>query len=131
MVYNDISSADPNDHARYLVAAGRIEGGGTQEESILRSTPMLYQQYYWATEFISQYGPWAGCLAYNSALMDDPNIKNYITSETIINQEFIKSTSYKVQDRYSDTVNVENNSIESLLDNTYQDLLILLSKNIL
>ena len=54
-----------------------------------------------------------------------------MTNETIINQEFIRSTSYKVQDRYSDTVNVENNSIENLLDNTFQDLLIILSQNIL
>ena len=50
--------------------------------------------------------------------------------DKILNQVFISSLTYKVQNKYSDTINLENKSIENLIDKTYQELLIKLSQSI-
>ena len=54
-----------------------------------------------------------------------------MTNNEILNENFVSSLSYKVQDQHSDTIKLEKRSIENLLDKTYQDLLIKLSENIL
>ena len=43
----------------------------------------------------------------------------------------LSSSSYKVQDQHSETIKLENRTIENLINKTYQDLLIKLSENIL
>ena len=58
-------------------------------------------------------------------------VKNYLTDNKILDQNFISSISYKVQDQYSETIKLENKSIENLINKTYQELLINLSENIL
>ena len=58
-------------------------------------------------------------------------VKNYLTNDTLLDKNFITSSSYKVQDQYSETVKHENRVIENLINKTYQDLLIKLSENIL
>jgi len=58
-------------------------------------------------------------------------VKNYLTNDTLLDKNFISSSSYKVQDQYSDTVKLENLVIENLINITYQELLIKLSENIL
>ena len=40
----------------------------------------------------------------------------------------ILSSSYKVQDQYSDTKEIENRAIENLINKTHQDLLIKISE---
>ena len=57
-------------------------------------------------------------------------VKDYLTSQVILDETFISSLSYKVHDNYSDTIEAENRSIESLINKTYQELLIKLSQNI-
>ena len=57
-------------------------------------------------------------------------IKDFVTDNEILNETFISSLTYKVQSQYSDTVNLENRSIETLINNTYQKLLTKLSQNI-
>ena len=49
----------------------------------------------------------------------------------ILDSEFALSSSYKVQDQHSETINFENKSTEKLIKQTYQELLIKLSENIL
>ena len=58
-------------------------------------------------------------------------VKNYLTNDTLLDKNFISSSSYKVQDQYSETIKHENRVIENLINKTYQDLLIKLSENIL
>ena len=58
-------------------------------------------------------------------------VKDYLTSLENLNQNFNSYASYKVQDQYSETVKLENKTIENLLDKTYQDLLLKMSENIL
>jgi len=69
-------------------------------------------------------------LEYQIVLNTKVNITNYITNETILNQTFTTSRNYKTQDQYFDTLKLENQYTEDLIDKTYKDLLIKLSQNI-
>jgi len=70
-------------------------------------------------------------LEYKITLNTDVKVTDFITKDKILNQIFTSSLTYKVQDNYSDTVNLENRSIENLLNKTYQELLIRLAQNII
>jgi len=69
-------------------------------------------------------------LEYKITLNTEVKIKDFVTDDKILNQTFISSLTYKVQNQYSDTVNLENKSIETLINKTYQEILIKLSQNI-
>ena len=58
-------------------------------------------------------------------------VTNYLTNDKILDSKFSLSSSYKVQDQYSDTIKLENKSTGNLINLTYQELLIKLSENIL
>jgi hypothetical protein len=58
-------------------------------------------------------------------------IKNYLTNKKLLDKNFIFSSSYKVQDQYSETIKLENKLVENLINQTYQELIIKLSENIL
>ena len=58
-------------------------------------------------------------------------INNYLTNEKILDNNFIFSSSYKVQDQYSETIKLENQLVDNLINQTYQELFIKLSENIL
>jgi len=70
-------------------------------------------------------------LQYKITLNTDVKVTDFITKDKILNQIFISSLTYKVQNKYSDTVNLENQTIENLLNKTYQELLIRLAQNII
>ena len=70
-------------------------------------------------------------LAYKINLSTTVIVKDFITNDEILNQKFVSSLSYKVQDQYSETVKLENKSTDNLINNIYQELLIKLSQNIL
>ena len=70
-------------------------------------------------------------LEYKIILSSNITIKDYLTDDKILNQTFSYSSTYKVQDQHSETIKLENKSIENLINKTYQDLLIKMSKNIL
>ena len=57
-------------------------------------------------------------------------INDFLTDKIILNQDFIYSTSYKVQDAHSETKKLENKNIENLIDKTYQDILIKISETV-
>ena len=70
-------------------------------------------------------------LQYKITLNTDIKVTDFITKDKILNQIFVSSLTYKVQDKYSDTVNLENQIIENLLSKTYQELAIKLAQNII
>ena len=70
-------------------------------------------------------------LEYRILLSSNIIIKDYLTDDEILNQNFSYSTIYKVQDRYSETIKLENKTIKVLINKTYQNLLIKLSESIL
>ena len=70
-------------------------------------------------------------LEYRIILNGNIMIKDYLTNEEILNQNYSYSTVYKVQDQNSETKILENKSIEDLINKTYQNLLIKMSKSIL
>ena len=69
-------------------------------------------------------------LEYRISLNTNIIIKDFLTNDEILNHNYSHSSSYKVQDQHFDTRQLENKTIESLLDKTYQNLTIKLSENI-
>ena len=69
-------------------------------------------------------------LQYKITLNTDIKVTDFITKDKILNQIFVSSLTYKVQDKYSDTVDLENRSIENLLNKTYQELVTRLAQNL-
>ena len=68
---------------------------------------------------------------YKITLNADIKVTDFITKDKILDQVFISSLTYKVQDKYSDTVNLKNRSIDNLINKTYQELIIRLAENII
>ena len=54
-----------------------------------------------------------------------------MTEDQILNETFVLTSSFKVQSQHSETIKLENRSIENLVNETYENLLIKLSENIL
>lgn len=55
-------------------------------------------------------------------------INDFLTDKRILNRDFNYSVSYKVQDEHSETIKLENKNIENLVNKTYEDALIKISK---
>mgnify|MGYP001169095404 CR=1 FL=1 len=68
-------------------------------------------------------------LGYRINLSTTINIKDSISENEILNDTFFFSSTYKIQDQFSETRKLENKIIENLIDKTYQDLLIKLSES--
>ena len=58
-------------------------------------------------------------------------VRNFLTGGEILSEIFDSSSSYKVQDQYFETTQFENRSVENLINNAYEELLIKLSENML
>ena len=69
-------------------------------------------------------------LEYKIELDASIKINDFLTNDIILHQTFSSSTNYKVQDQYFETIKLENTSVENLINNMYQDLLITLSQNV-
>ena len=67
-------------------------------------------------------------LEYRIILNSNIMIKDYLTNEEILNQNFTYSSAYKVQDQYSETIKLENKSLENLINKIYQNLIIKMSE---
>ena len=70
-------------------------------------------------------------LEYKITLKTDIKVTDFLTKDKILDQIFISSLTYRVQNKYSDTVNLENKSTENLLNKTYQELVTKLAQNII
>ena len=69
-------------------------------------------------------------LEYKMNLDTKIKIVDFVSGKILLDQDFYSSLNYKKQDQYSDTIKLENQIIENLINNTYQEILINLSKNI-
>ena len=69
-------------------------------------------------------------LEYKLTLTAKIEILDFLSNDQILNQTFVSSLNYKVQSQYSETIKLENSSIEDLIDKTYKDLLVKLAQNI-
>ena len=69
-------------------------------------------------------------LEYKLTLTAKIEILDFLSNDRILNQAFVSSLNYKVQSQYSETIKLENSSIEDLIDKTYKDLLVKLVQNI-
>ena len=67
-------------------------------------------------------------LEYRNLLSSNIIIKDYLTDDEILNQNFSYSSTYKVQDKYSETKQIENKSTNDLINKTYQNLIIKMSE---
>jgi len=67
---------------------------------------------------------------YKITLTTEVKIIDFFNNNKILEDVLVASTSYKVQSQYSDTLNLENKSIDDLINNTYRDLLIKLTQNL-
>ena len=70
-------------------------------------------------------------LGYRINLSASITIKDVMGGNQILSENFSYSSTYKTQDQYFDTVKLEKQTIENLIENLYQDLLIKLSANLL
>ena len=69
-------------------------------------------------------------LEYKITLNAKIEILNSSNENVILNEVFVETSNYKVQSRYSETVKLENTSVENLINQAYQDLLIKFAQNI-
>ena len=69
-------------------------------------------------------------LQYRIILNTNIIIKDYLTDDEMLNQNFSYSSMYEAQDLYSETIKLENKSTKDLINKTYQDLLIKMSQSI-
>ena len=69
-------------------------------------------------------------LEYKITLSTQVEVLDAYTDDVVLKQNFVSSSTYKVQEQYSSTLNLENQSIENLIERTYQELLNSLSENI-
>ena len=67
---------------------------------------------------------------YKITLNTEVKIIDFFNNNKLLEDTLIASTSYKVQSQYSDTLNLENKSIDDLINNTYRDLLIKLTQTL-
>ena len=63
-------------------------------------------------------------LEYKISLNTSVIIKDFLTNSEILNYVSDSSSSYKVQDQYSETLKLEKQSLSNLIDKTYGDLVI-------
>ena len=62
-------------------------------------------------------------LGYKINLSTTITIKDVMTGNEILNENFAFSSVYKMQDQYSETIKLENQTMQNLINNTYQNLL--------
>ena len=67
-------------------------------------------------------------LEYEINLDTNITINDFLTDKKIFEQNFNYSIGYKVQDEHSDTLKLENQNINNLIEKTYQDALIKISQ---
>ena len=70
-------------------------------------------------------------LGYRVSLSTTITAKDLMTGNEILNETFFYSSTYKTQDEFFETKKLENQTIENLINTTYQDLLIKLSEKLL
>ena len=70
-------------------------------------------------------------LGYKINLSTTITIKDVMTGNEILHENFSVSSVFKTQDQYSETIKLENQTTQNLINNIYQDFLIKFSANLL
>ena len=70
-------------------------------------------------------------LGYKIIIEGNIIINDYVTKSELLNHNFSHSSQYSVQNQYSETIKLEKQNIENLINKTYQNILILMSKEML
>ena len=70
-------------------------------------------------------------LSYKITLNTKIEVNDYLTDKKILHKIFTSSLTYKTQNQYSETIELEKKAINSLIEKTYQDLLISLTQKFL
>ena len=70
-------------------------------------------------------------LGYRINLSTTITIKDVMTGNEILHENFSVSSIFKAQDQYSETIKLENQTTQNLINNIYQDFLIKFSANLL
>ena len=70
-------------------------------------------------------------LGYKINLSTTITIKDVMTGNEILHENFSVSSIFKTQDQYSETIKLENQTTQNLINNIYQDFLIKFSANLL
>ena len=68
---------------------------------------------------------------YKITLTTNIQVVDFLNKKQLLDETFVTSTTYKVQSQYSDTINLENKSIDNLLENTHRELLLILTQKII
>ena len=69
-------------------------------------------------------------LEYKIILTAKIMVKDSLTNNELVDNSFILTSTYKVQDQYSETIKLENNLTSDLINKVYEDLLIMLSERL-
>jgi len=70
-------------------------------------------------------------LSYKIDIIVNIIVRDLVTNNKILSENFNSSLSYKVQAQHSETIRLENKSIENIVDRIYQDFIIKLSESFL
>ena len=70
-------------------------------------------------------------LGYKINLSTTITIKDVMTGNEILHENFSYSSVFKAQDQYSETIKLENQTTQNLINTIYQDFLIKFSSNLL
>ena len=70
-------------------------------------------------------------LGYRINLSTTITIKDMMTGNEILHENFSVSSVFKAQDQYSETIKLEKQTTQNLINNIYQDFLIKFSANLL
>ena len=68
---------------------------------------------------------------YKITLNTEVKVIDFLNNNKLLENTFVTSTNYKVQSQYSDTINLENKTIENLINKTYEELVIRLAQTII
>jgi hypothetical protein len=69
-------------------------------------------------------------LEYKINLSTEIEVKDFLNGNVLLNHSFNSSSSYRVQDQYSETISLENKNIENLLNKNFLDFLAKMSEKI-
>ena len=67
-------------------------------------------------------------LEYRVTINTNILIKDFLSGSEILNQDFNYASTYKVQDQHSETTQLENKTVNNILNKTYENLLIKMSE---
>ena len=68
-------------------------------------------------------------LGYRINLSTKITVRDLMANDEMLNETFSFSSTYKVQNQFSETKKLENQIIKNLIDKTYQDLLMRLTES--